>query len=87
MRHLILAGLATGLFAFAAGAGAQPADCVSGLSLCAQECDHQTKPGNPDRPQCARGCVSKYQRCERIELLQLNTAPPTKGVLAPSPSQ
>jgi hypothetical protein len=78
MQHLILTAstLAIGLLAFVGAAGAQPADCVSGLSFCAQECDQQTKPGNPDRPQCARGCVSKYQRCERIELLQSNTVAP-----------
>jgi hypothetical protein len=79
MRHPIVsaATLAVGLLAFAAGADAQPADCVTGLSYCAQECDQRTKPGNPDRPQCARGCVSNYQRCERIELIQQNTGGPT----------
>jgi hypothetical protein len=64
-------------------ASAQPADCVTGLSYCAQECDQRTKPQQPERPQCARTCVSNYQRCARIELLQLNTVPPSKGVLAP----
>ena len=86
MRGPILPASVLAIGLLAHPAGAQPADCVSGLSLCAQECDQQTKPGNPDRPQCARGCVSKYQRCERIELLQLNTAPGVntgKGVLAP----
>ena len=62
---------------------ALPPDCVTGLSYCAQECDQRTKPQQPERPQCARGCVSNYQRCARIELLQLNTVPQTKGVLAP----
>lgn len=75
---LALAGLA-----FVASASAQPPDCVTGLSYCAQECDQRTKPQQPERPQCARGCVSNYQRCARIELLQLNTVPQTKGVLAP----
>jgi hypothetical protein len=77
MRYIIMttSALAVGLMAFAAGASAQPADCVTGLSYCAQECDQRTKPQQPERPQCARGCVSNYQRCERIELLQLNTGP------------
>ena len=86
MRHLIVtaSALAIGLLALTAGADAQPADCVTGLSLCAQECDQRTKPQQPERPQCARGCVSNYQRCERIELLKFNTAPGAgKGVLAP----
>lgn len=76
---VLAAGLAlavAGAPSFALRASAQPADCVSGLSLCAQECDLQTKPGNPDRPQCARGCVSKYQTCERIQLLQQSTGGP-----------
>jgi hypothetical protein len=81
MRYLIFPAstLAAGLIAlaaFATAAGAQPADCVTGLSLCAQECDQRTKFGNPDRPQCARGCVSKYQTCERIQLLQQSTGGP-----------
>jgi hypothetical protein len=77
MRRLALPALllTIGMLAFPAGTNAQ-ADCVSGLFLCAQECDQQTKPGNPDRPQCARGCISKYQRCERIEAIQSNTGGP-----------
>ena len=54
-------------------AGPAAADCVKGLALCAIECDQRTKPGTPDRPQCARACVSNYPKCERIELLQSNT--------------
>ncbi len=53
--------------------GTAMADCVQGLALCAMECDQRTKPGRPDRPQCARTCVSSYQRCERIEVLQSTT--------------
>ena len=46
------------------------ADCVEGLALCAVACDERTKPTTPERPQCARSCVSKYQRCERIEVFR-----------------
>ena len=49
------------------------ADCVQGLALCAMECDQRTKPETPERPQCARSCVSNYQRCERIEVFQSTT--------------
>jgi hypothetical protein len=69
------------------GAAAQPADCVTGLSYCAQECDQRTKPQQPERPQCARACVSNYQRCERIELLRLNTGPTLNQGKAAAPSQ
>jgi hypothetical protein len=61
------------LFMLASLAGPAAADCVTGLALCALECDQRTKPGTPDRPQCARECVSNYPRCERVELLQSNT--------------
>jgi len=73
MRHIIMttSALAVGLLAF--GAGAQPADCVTGLSYCAQECDQRTKPQQPERPQCARTCITNYQRCERAEILQSPT--------------
>jgi hypothetical protein len=37
------------------------------------DCDQRTKPEQPERPQCARSCVSNYQRCERIELFQSTT--------------
>lgn len=49
------------------------ADCVQGLALCSVECDQRTKPGQPERPQCAQSCVTKYQRCERIEIFQSTT--------------
>jgi hypothetical protein len=59
--------------ALAAGAATAYADCVGGLALCAVECDQRTKPQQPERPQCARTCVSNYQRCERIEIIQSTT--------------
>jgi hypothetical protein len=57
----------------AAASGTASADCVTGLSYCAQECDQRTKPQQPERPQCARTCITNYQRCERTEILQSPT--------------
>ena len=50
MRHIIMttSALAVGLLAFAAGA--QPADCVTGLSQCAQRCDLRVKLESQERP-------------------------------------
>jgi hypothetical protein len=56
-----------------AGPAVARADCVASLATCAVTCDQQTRPGRPDRPQCAQSCVAIYQRCERIELFQSTT--------------
>ena len=52
------------------------ADCVAPLAACTMECDQTTKPENPDRPLCARRCISSYQRCERIEQVRSSTGGP-----------
>lgn len=65
--------MALGCLLLALGVGTASADCVGGLALCALECDQRTKPTTPERPQCARTCVSSYQRCERIEIQQSTT--------------
>ena len=63
------------------------ADCLQGLALCAVDCDQRTRLEDPDRPQCARSCVSSYQQCERLGVLQSNTGGPIfnqGGTLAPA---
>jgi hypothetical protein len=70
----------------AAASGTASADCVRAIALCALECDQRTKPETPERPQCARTCITNYQRCERTEILQSPTGGqlPSKGnVLSP----
>jgi hypothetical protein len=52
------------------------ADCLAPLAVCATDCDQRLRPEHPDRPQCARQCISAYQRCERIEQIQSNTGRP-----------
>ncbi len=78
MRHLILAGstLAFGLVAFAASASAQPADCVTGLSYCAQRCDLRVKRESGERPACATTCIANYQQCVRAEAIREGTTGP-----------
>jgi hypothetical protein len=49
------------------------ADCVSRLANCSTNCDQRTKLDDPQRPQCAQGCVSHYQGCARAEIIQKNT--------------
>ena len=67
------AALWLALLISAVDTGTAQADCVQGLALCAVDCDQRTKPERPERPQCARSCVSSYQRCERIEIFQSTT--------------
>ncbi len=52
------------------------ADCVAPLAACTMECDQTTKPENPDRPLCARRCISSYQLCERMEQIRSSTGGP-----------
>ena len=89
MRHLILAGstLAIGLFALAASASAQPADCVTGLSYCAQRCDLRVKPESQQRPACASTCIANYQQCVRAEAIREGTTGPlgTPGFMIAPP--
>jgi hypothetical protein len=63
----------------AASTGAALAECVTNLAYCATECDQRTKPETPDRPQCAKRCISTYERCARRELIQRDSG----GVLKP----
>lgn len=69
-----------------AATGTASADCVRDIALCALECDQRTKPETAERPQCARTCISSYQRCERLAVQQSTTGGqlPSKGnVLSP----
>jgi hypothetical protein len=67
------------LLIMAAWPASARADCVTTLSTCALECDQQTKIGDPRRPQCARTCISTYQRCVRLEIIQQSTGGGLQG--------
>ncbi|MGH6922242.1 MAG: hypothetical protein ACRED5_00600 [Propylenella sp.] len=78
-RHVVLFAAWTAVSGalFLAGAtGAARADCVGTLAVCATACDRELKPQDPDRPQCAQGCISDHQRCTRIEVLRSSTGGP-----------
>ena len=64
--------------------GPAAADCVASFSQCATACDQRTREGDPRRPQCARGCITSFDQCERIVRFQSLTGGAVQGgVLAP----
>ena len=79
-RHLRLLSAAAfvlaAALALAASAGAQPADCVTGLSYCAQRCDLRVKPESGERPACANTCITNYQQCVRAAAIREGTTGP-----------
>ena len=69
----IVALIQVALFVTLGAMSVAAADCVTGLANCSMECDQRTKPGNPDRPQCAQSCISNYPRCVRAEEMRSST--------------
>jgi hypothetical protein len=68
--------MATAALTLAASASAQPADCVTGLSHCAQRCDLRVKVESQERPACANTCIANYQQCVRAEAIREGTTGP-----------
>lgn len=81
-------GLTSMLLLVPLAAGPSLADCVEPLATCVSQCTREFRPEHPDRPQCARGCISAHQRCERLEQLQSGTGGPIRNPgMANSPPQ
>jgi hypothetical protein len=75
MRNACLAPIAALALATALASPAA-ADCVTGLSYCAQRCDLRVKPESHERPACANTCVTNFQQCLRAEAIREGTTGP-----------
>lgn len=75
-HHLPLAPIAAFVLAAALASPVAAADCVTGLSYCAQRCDLRVKPESHERPACATTCIADYQQCVRAQAIREGTTAP-----------